>query len=286
MRLSVPNLSCLGLVALLSTPAHIASAEANPAREQVLATVNGTDITLGHLVVLRAGLPEQYAQVDPQVLFDGLLNQLVQQTLLAQSLEGEPAAQVQLMIENEERALVASDAINRVIESSVSDEAIQAMYEARYLDAEPVKEYSAAHILLKTEEDAEEILARLDAGEEFAALARDFSEGPTGPNGGDLGWFAEGVMVEPFFEAVAALDVGEVSRPVQTDFGWHVIHLKETRSRERPELEATRNEIEETLRREALDAELERLESLATIERPDLSDLDASVINDPTVLER
>lgn len=286
MRLSVPNLSCLALVALLSAPAHIASAESIPSREQVLATVNGTDITLGHLIVLRSGLPEQYAQVDPQVLLDGLLNQLVQQTLLAQSFEGEPSAQVQLLMENEERALVASEAINRVLESSVSEEAIQAMYEARYLDAEPVKEYSAAHILLKTEEDAEEIIAKLDAGEEFAALARDFSEGPTGPNGGDLGWFAEGVMVEPFFEAVAALDVGEISGPVQTDFGWHVIYLKETRSRERPELEATRAEIEATLRREALDAELERLESLAIIERPDLSDLDASLINDATVLER
>lgn len=285
MLFSLPRLSCLALVAALCSPG-ILSAQDTPPREQVLANVNGTEITLGHLMVLRAGLPEQYDQVDPQTLFDGLLNQLVQQTLLAGSLEDGPSAQVRLMIENEERALVASDAINRLVETAVSEEAIQAMYEARYLDTEPVTEYSAAHILLKTEEEARDIIAKLEAGAEFAALARDFSEGPSGPNGGDLGWFTEGVMVEPFSDAVAALAVGDVSAPVQTDFGWHVIILNDTRAKEQPELDATRAEIEDTLRREALDAELERLEGIGTVERTDISGIDPAVINDPSILER
>lgn len=286
MRLPVSNFSSLALIAMLGFSAPMASAETEPSRDLVLATVNGTDITLGHLIVLRAGLPQEYAQVEPQVLFEGILNQLVQQTLLAQSLDAEPSAQVRLMLENEERALLASEVINRVIEGSISEEAIQAMYEERYLTAEPKMEYSAAHILVETEEEAQAIIDRLDAGESFAALANDHSIGPTAPTGGDLGWFAEGRMVEPFFDAVAALDVGEVSGPVQTQFGWHVIQLNDTRMQERPELDATRAEIEETLRREALNAELERLESTAEVQRPDLSGLDAAVINDPSILER
>lgn len=285
MRHSPSSLSCLAVIAALCAPAPAPAQEA-PSRDRVLATVNGTDITLGHIVVLRAGLPEQYDEVDARTLFDGLLDQLVQQTLLADSIGDTPSPDVALMIENETRALLASDAINEVVEDEVSEEAIQAMYAERYSDADPVTEYSAAHILLKTEEEARDMIARLEDGAEFAALAREFSEGPSGPGGGDLGWFAEGMMVDSFFEAVTSLDIGAVSDPVQTDFGWHVITLKDTRLQGTPELEETRASIVDTLRREALEGELQRLEQGGTVERPDLSGIDPGVINDPSLLGR
>lgn len=282
LRLMKPAI--LGAIIALA-PLAPATAEETAPVDRVVATVNGTDITLGHMIVLRAGLPAQYDQVPAQVLFDGILDQLVQQTLLAQSHEGDPSRQARLIIENEERAVMASEVLSGVIDSAISDDTIQAAYEARYAGTESEVEYSAAHILVATEEEAADLIAKIEEGAEFPDLAREFSTGPSGPNGGDLGWFGEGVMVAPFFEAVAALEPGQISAPVQTDFGWHVIQLKETRAKERPELDAVRGDIAEFLRAEAVEAHVATLETGADIERADLSDVDLEMLNDASLLE-
>jgi len=284
MSFRLPLLPAFAAVAL-SALAIPAMAQDTPKADQVVASVNGTDITLGHMIVLRSGLPPQYAQIPDETLFDGILNQLIQQTLLAQSLEGEPSLQVKLLIENERRALLASQVISEMMGAEIDEAAIQAAYEEQYALATASTEYSAAHILVETEDEAKDLIRKLDDGAEFAALAREFSTGPSGPGGGDLGWFGEGVMVAPFFEAVIALKPGEVSPPVQTDFGWHVILLKETRSQERPALSAVRDEIIESMRNAALEARLAELETSGEVERPDLSGLDASVLSDPSILE-
>jgi len=126
-------------------------------------------------------------------------------------------------------------------------------------------EYKAAHILVETEAAALDLIDKVNAGEEFAALARDFSTGPSGPGGGDLGWFGKGMMVPPFEQAVIELEVGEVSKPVKTDFGWHVILLNETRAVESPALEDVREMLVEDLRRAAVEAEMAILRSQADI---------------------
>ncbi len=87
----------------------------------------------------------------------------------------------------------------------------------------------ASHILVKTREDADKLLARHDAGETFEALAQEASACPSGQNGGDLGWFSRGMMVKPFEDAAYALQEGQLSQPVQTQFGWHLIKLTGTR---------------------------------------------------------
>jgi len=280
--LKLPVFAALTAAALTTT----VQAQDTPTSDQVVATVNGTEITLGHMIVLRAGLPAQYAQVPPEALFDGILNQLVQQTLLAQSIKGDPSPQVQLMVENETRAIIASEVIGDVLDDAVSDETIQAAYEAEYSNATPATEYNAAHILVETEDEAKDLIAKLEDGAEFAALAREFSTGPSGPGGGELGWFGAGVMVAPFFDAVVALKAGEVSPPVKTDFGWHVIKLIETRSKERPELDAVRAELEDAVRSKALDEHISRLEAAGTVERPDLSGIDPAILNDPSILDQ
>ena len=264
----------------------VSLAQDTPAADQVVATVNGTDITLGHMIVLRSGLPAQYSQVPAQVLFDGILEQLVQQTLLAQSLEGGPSRQAKIQIENETRAVMASEVISGVIGTAITDEAITALYEERYSGAEAETEYSAAHILVKTMEEAEDLITKLEGGADFADLAKEFSTGPSGPYGGDLGWFAEGTMVAPFFDAVKALKPGEISAPVQTDFGWHVIKLKETRAKERPELDAVRAELMDSLRSDAIEAQVARLEESASIERAEPGSINADLLNDVSLLEK
>lgn len=263
----------------------LSQAQEEPSADQVIATVNGTEITLGHMIVLRSGLPPQYDQVPAQTLFDGILNQLIQQTLLAQSQKGGPSAQAQLMIENETRAITASEAMSNIMDGAVSEQAVKQTYESQYLNSSPETEYHASHILVETKEKAKELKSSLNDGADFAALAREFSTGPSGPGGGELGWFGEGVMVAPFFDAVVALSVGEVSPPVQTDFGWHVIKLNEKRDKKTPALEEIRQEIEDLLRNSALDKEIDKLKKRATIERADATGINPELINNPLLLE-
>lgn len=274
-----------GLVTAAPAMAQDTPDPATPDPATVVATVDGTDITLGHMIALRSSLPQQYNQLPPEVLFNGILEQLVQQTLLMQNFEGELSRQAELLIENERRAVIAGEVITEVMAGDLDEDAVQAAYDAQYGNAEEETEYNAAHILVETEDEAAALIEELEGGADFATLAQENSVGPSASNGGDLGWFGAGTMVEPFFNAVTALEVGEVSQPVQTDFGWHVITLKETRIKEQPSLDEVRAQLEEELRQEQFNDHVKDLEAAAEVERPDTSGIDPAAINDMTLLE-
>ncbi len=271
-------------VSLLS--GHTARSEdaLNPGR--ILATVNGVEITLGHMLALRAGLPEQYSEVSPEVLFKGILDQLVQQTLLMQSIKDKPSLRTTLLIENERRAIIASEAIDKAMGSPLEESALKAAYDAKYSGPSTETEYRAAHILVEAEEEAKALELELQDGADFADLAKKHSVGPSGPAGGALGWFGAGVMVEPFFEAVVSLEPGQVSSPVQTQFGWHVIKLEETRIKEHPAFKDVRDNLENELRQSSFDNLIKKLESAAKIERINPEDFDPTIVNRTDLLEK
>jgi peptidyl-prolyl cis-trans isomerase C len=263
-----------GLVAALglSTPA-LAQDAAAPDAGTVLATVNGVEITLGHAIVMRERLPAQFDSLPDDVLMRGIVDQLVDQTLLAglvsESEETDPL-EVRLHLENERRGSLAARLIGERIATAPDEAAVQAAYDARLAAFEPENEYSAAHILVATEEEAADIRARIDAGEDFAALATEHSTDPgSAANGGSLGWFGLGRMVPEFETAVTGLEVGAVSDPVETQFGWHVIRLDDTRQTSLPPLEALRGEIVSELQEQALQAEVEALRAEADIVIPE-----------------
>jgi peptidyl-prolyl cis-trans isomerase C len=276
--------SAVAFAAGLVTAAPAVAQDA-PDPDTVVATVDGTDITLGHMIALRSSLPQQYNQLPPEVLFNGILDQLVQQTLLMQDFEGELSRQADLLIENERRAVIAGEVISDVMGGDPGAEAVQAAYEEKYGGAEEETEYKAAHILVETEDEATALIEDLEGGADFTALAQEKSVGPSGANGGDLGWFGAGTMVEPFFNAVTELEVGALSAPVQTEFGWHVIKLNETRIKEQPSLDEVRADIEEELRQAAFEEYVKDLESGAKVERADTAGIDPTAINDMTLLE-
>jgi peptidyl-prolyl cis-trans isomerase C len=260
-------------------------AQDTPTAKTVVATVGDTEITLGHMLALRAGLPQQYDQIPPEVLFKGVLDQLVQQTLLMHAHEGTPSLAAQAQLENERRAILAADVADDVLNDALTDAALQEAFEARYADADPETEYKAAHILVETEAEAKKLIEEIEDGANFASLAQEHSTGPSGPSGGDLGWFGDGVMVPAFFDAVAALGEGGVSAPVQTQFGWHVIQLKETRIKERPALDEVREELAGELRQAAFDAYIAELEAESTVARDAGDALDPALINQTDLLE-
>ncbi|KIC40420.1 peptidylprolyl isomerase [Ruegeria sp. ANG-R] len=259
-------LPSLALAAVMALP--LAAQEA-PDANTVVARVNGDEITLGHVIATASALPAQYQQLEDDVLYDFILEQLVQQHLLGQEQEALNPLNA-LRLENETRSLRAVQTVEALTAAEVTDEAIQAAYDAQFAEFEGEDEFNASHILVETEDEAKAIKAQLDEGADFAELAKEKSTGPSGPNGGALGWFGKGQMVSEFETAVLGLEKGQISEPVQTQFGWHLVTLNDKRKTEAPELEVVRAELAETIRQEAIQAKIDELTQQATIERPAL----------------
>lgn len=266
----------LALTAALALPGTVRAEEPDP--ETVVARVNGEEITLGHMILAHATLPQQYQQLPPDVLYNAILDQLVQQSVLKQAFQGEPPKHIVLSLENERRSLIAAQEIERIMQGAADEADVQAGYDAKYADGFGGDEFNASHILVETREDADGIKSELDEGADFAELAKQKSTGPSGPNGGALGWFGLGAMVPEFETAVVALEPGQISQPVQTQFGWHVILLNDTRKAKAPELDQVRAEIEAELRQKAVEERIAELTEQGEIEKPQIEDLNPEIL--------
>jgi len=167
---------------------------------------------------------------------------------------------VKAQIELQTRALiaqaVATDFLSR---NQATDAEIQSAYEAEVANA-PEKEFKARHILVETQSEAMDLVKALDGGADFAELAKEKSTGPSGPNGGDLGWFSPDRMVPEFSAAVSALSDGAYSKtPVQTQFGWHVILREDSRDAAPPTLESVRDVVKQRIEQQKLQNYIESL---------------------------
>ena len=229
-----------------------------PKLTTVVATVNGTELTLAHVLDIKRQLPDQYKNLEDSVLFNGIIEQLVQQQLLASSVET-PPSWLPTAMENQERNLLSTTVIEAVRADALSEAALQSTYDAKFPAGAGEEEYQAAHILLETEDKARELLKLLDGGADFATLAQEHSTGPSGPRGGDLGWFGKGQMVPPFENAVLNMEPGNHAGPVQTQFGYHLILLRDRRVMAPPSLEEMRGELEVELQNAAVEAHLRGL---------------------------
>lgn len=249
----------------------------------VVATVNGTPITLGEMIVMKqaASQDPQMQGLPDQALWDMMLDQLIRQTAMAAT--GEEDAGVRAQLELQRRNTLAAAAVTKIAEAEPSEAEIQGIYGKLFGNAEAATEYSAAHILVDSEEKARELKQKLDEGADFGTLAEENSTGPSGPNRGDLGWFAAEQMVPPFAEAVKAMEKGQISDPVQTEFGWHIINLKDTRVREAPALDQVREQLAQMVRREKVEAGIARVTSEAKIEK--VEGLSADLLNRTELLE-
>lgn len=265
--------------ALLVAPAMAQDADT------VVATVNGTPVTLGQMIAMKQGLHDAAAANLPdQALWDLMLDQMIRTTALAEVGQANITARDTARMELERRAYLASAALEEVAQADPSDADIAAAYEGLFGGAAPQTQYSAAHILVETEQEAEEIRRLLTEGADFGQLARERSKDPaSGANDGELGWFTAEQMVAPFAEAVKALQKGQISDPVHSDFGWHVIRLDDSRLMAAPKLEEIRGELVQRIRRERVDAEIQRVVAAAKVERTE--GLAPSLLNNVELLD-
>ncbi len=289
MRPNMLTAAALGLI-LLGPPALAqteqeasgeATKEAAAADEQTaadysvgtpIAEVDGTALTLGELISIRQELPQQYQQMPDKVLFDGILEQMIDQFLLAEAarekgLDESPA--VEITLRNQERAILADAYLRQELAKRATEERLQELYEERYIAAEPEDEVKAAHILVETEEKAKKLKAELDAGADFAELAKEHGTDGTKSRGGDLGWFVKSDMVPAFAEVAFDMEPGTISDPVQTDFGWHLIKVEDRRQRTPPELAEVRSELMQEVVRNAQVAIVEELRAETSVEKPE-----------------
>ncbi|MBZ8133012.1 peptidylprolyl isomerase [Afifella sp. IM 167] len=157
--------------------------------------------------------------------------------------------------------------VEKEIVGAVTDEQVKAEYEKQIAGFKPEEEVHARHILVTTKEEADAIIKQLDEGADFAELAKEKSTGPSGPQGGDLGWFVKGRMVPEFDQAVFAMQPGDVSKePVKTEFGWHVIKVEERRMSSPPPLEDISEQLRGVLVRQKFNEVMTTLRDATPIE--------------------
>ncbi|HYQ73381.1 MAG TPA: peptidylprolyl isomerase [Gammaproteobacteria bacterium] len=234
----------------------------------VVATVNGTPLTQSVLDVYATQRKSQGANPedsDPEAMLNELIAlELMRQEGVSKGLNSLPM--VVAALNQQERTSLAGAAIKDFMNNNpVSDEAAQELYDAQI--GKPGKEYNARHILLESEEDARAVIVQLDEGADFSELAKEKSTGPSGSSGGKLGWFGAGQMVAPFSEAASKLAKGEYTKePVQTQFGWHVIILDDTRESTPPPFADVKDRLKMLLANQQLQQHVEELKNSANIE--------------------
>ncbi|AUG54253.1 peptidylprolyl isomerase [Thalassospira marina] len=238
---------------LLASPAM--AQDSAPAEDKVLATVNGEKIMESEVRATQQGLPAQYRQYPFEALKPMLLDREISQRLLTMAGEKDGLnddAEVKDRVAAMKRRIVAETYLDRQIDKIVTEDAVKKRYDEFVKTNEPENEVHARHILLENEADAKAVIKELDGGADFAELAKEKSTGPSGPNGGDLGFFTHDQMVPEFADAAFKMEPGSYSKePVKTQFGWHVIKVEETKKGEQPSFEEKRNELAAELTQDA-----------------------------------
>lgn len=227
------------------------------------ATVNGTEISSDILDIYlesRTQKPAAEASADERANALKELKDLYLLTTQARARELAKDPRTQAQIELQSRGILAQAvATDYVMANPATDAEIQDAYD-RQVSLAPPLEFKASHILVETQAEANDLVGRLDAGADFAELAKEKSTGPSGPNGGDLGWFSPNQMVAPFSRAVAGLKNGEFTKePVQTQFGWHVILREDSRETTPPTLESVRDVVKQRIEQQKLQDYLSEL---------------------------
>ncbi len=273
----IAAVSCAVVFYALSLTALGLPAVAQENQKIAVATVNGETIYLDEVMRLTEQLPEQFRQQPLQSYFDRLVDDIIDSRLAAAAgsadgLTDDPEVIRQMSIAAQR--VLAEAWLNRQIRDIVTQETIQAAYDRYIADEAAREQISARHILVAEKSEAEEIITALKGGADFAELAKEKSTGPSGPKGGDLGYFDRGAMVPSFEAAAFSLEKGAFSQtPVQTQFGWHVIKVEDKRIAAPPRFEELAPQLRQTLISQNLGLLLDSLRNDAALTRRSFEDI-------------
>lgn len=271
----LPGLTCAVLAGFLlgAAPAYVLAQDTSEATTEeddpVVAVVDGTPILFSDVTTYAFSLPPQYRQAFNQI-FPYLVQRLIDLALIDKAAKADGLAddqEVQDRVQKLTVEVMREVYMERFLAGEVSPEEVEARYQTYLEENPPEEEVHARHILLESEEEAREVIAQLDEGADFAALAEEHSTGPSAAQGGDLGYFTGQQMVPNFAEAAFALEPGSYTKdPVQTEFGWHVILVEDKRTKSPPTFEQLEPQLKQELQGAAVESHLAGLRADADIE--------------------
>ena len=244
----------------------------------IVANVNNEDISLETMIHAMNELPPEIQSQPFMSYYEDLLERVIDIKLFAQEgkkmkLDEEPSvrAAIDFVIEK----VLMQAFLSKYVQENIKEENLRASYNNFIADETSREEIKASHILIDTESEAIDVINMLNDGDDFAQLAKNKSTGPSGPSGGDLGWFKRGQMVPPFEKAAFSLNKNEITqRPVQTQFGWHVIKVFDKRIPEAPSYENMKSKLIQDLERKIVSKKIQDLRNNALIEKLSSSELE------------
>lgn len=249
------------------------------ADDPVVATINGEPLLQSEVKRAVDNLPPQY-RANIAGILPTLVERLIDFRLMSAAGRSDGLAddpEFTSRLKQLEAVVIREMYLERHLAAAVTDENVRARYDEVLANSEAGEELHARHILVKSEEEARAVITELDAGADFAALAAERSTGPSGPSGGDLGYFAAEQMVPEFSKAAFAMQPGEYSKdPVQTQFGFHVILVEDRRAVEPPSFESQKEALREELSQAAVTSLIAELRAGAEVEMvavPNVTDL-------------
>ena len=252
----------------------------------IVANVNKEKISLETMIHAMNELPPEIQSQPFMSYYEELLERVIDIKLIAQegkkiNLEEEPSVKAAIDFVTEKVLMQAF--LSKYVQKNISEESVKASYNNYIADEISREEIKASHILLDTQNEAVEVIKMLNNGDDFAEVAKNKSTGPSGPSGGDLGWFKRGQMVPPFENAAFSLGKNEISqKPIRTQFGWHVIKVFEKRIPQAPSYENMKNNLIQDLERKIVSKKIQDLRNNALIEKLSSSELEP-LLNLPSI---
>jgi peptidyl-prolyl cis-trans isomerase C len=247
---------------IAATP-QIAFAQAT---DPVLARVDGVEIHQSDLAMAEADIGGSLPPVQGDQRRDALLAYLIDVNLLSRAAEAKKIDQAAVFPQKlafARKKVLVEALLEQESKAAVSDKDIKKFYDE---NLKPQNEVHARHILVETEAQAKDVVAKLKGGADFAQLAKEVSKDP-GSDGGDLGYITKDQVVAEFGEAAFKLDKGKMSDPVKSQFGWHVIKLEDKRERKPPPFDAVKDRIKTVLMQKANEDLVTKARQSAKIER-------------------
>ncbi|WP_031335940.1 peptidylprolyl isomerase [Rhodopseudomonas sp. B29] len=240
--------------------------------DPVLAKVNGAEIHQSDVARAEEELGPSLAQMDPATKKENVLSFLIDMKIVAKAAEDkkiQDTPEFKKRLEFARNRLLMDDLLAAQGKAATTDEAMKKVYDDAAKQISGEQEVHARHILVETEDEAKAIEAELKKGADFATLAKSKSKDPGASDGGDLGFFTKDQMVPEFSAVAFKLEPGQISDPVKTQFGWHIIKVEEKRNRKPPSFDQVKPQIEQYVTRKAQSDYVNQLRQSAKIERMD-----------------
>lgn len=259
-----------GLVLQGAFVAQSAAQTAAPAADPVLAKVNGVEIRASDLAVVEEDLGQNAPPMTGDAKRDYLITFMADMIFVAKAAEAKKIADTddfKRRLAYARNKLLMETFLQGEAKAAATDEAMRKVYEEATKQMKGEKEVRARHILVPTEDEAKVVADELKKGADFAELAKKKSKDPGAAEGGDLGYFTKDQMVPEFAEVAFKLDKGQLSDPVKTQFGWHVIRVEDKRDRPIPEFDKVKDQLENFVVRKAQAELITKLRGEGKIER-------------------